>query len=272
MMLCQNLPKEDLKFFNQAVGKNWIASIKYDGVRCQLHFIDGKLKLINRSGRNITHQYPELHSFDPGIDVVLDGELCVFKGEVSAFNEGIAFRSHCQSQDAISSSMQGNPVTYVAFDILRLRNDDLRGKPWHFRHKALELLFEAFKGDPVLKIEEFSRDIYALWDKACQRGEEGIILKEVNSLYLEGKRSSLWRKVKDLKEVDIRISSYGVNPAGIRVESDEGIAIQVSGFNAPPVKSIMDRDGEAIITVRHLGVTASGKLRQPTYMKLVEKM
>ena len=80
----------------------------------------------------------------------------------------------------------------------------------------------------------------------------------------------MWKKVKDIKEVDLVFTKYSVNPAGIRIETDEGIACQVSGFRAPPVRAKLDSDGRAEVTIRHLGQTKAGMFRQPVFAKLVE--
>lgn len=268
-MLCDKLDKADLPTFASLAGKNWVAETKYDGDRIRLVFKGGNLSLITRgkSGDVVT-RYPELKDFSFDQDVVLDGEMCVLDSDgVSQFNEGIAFRTHCQTPDAIQRGVDLYPVTYVVFDILELGSEDLRSKPWVERRKILDSLKISH---PHIIKSEYSYDILGLWQKMTARKEEGIILKMINAPYLENKRSSVWKKVKDIKEVDIVVSKYSVNPKGLRLETEDGIACQCAGFQSEPVRRQMDSTGQAVITINYLGVTKEGKYRQPTFKKLVE--
>lgn len=267
MMLCDKILKTDLPFFAKVADGKWVAEEKFDGDRMKLSFINGVVTLYNRRGVVVTHKYPELHSFKADMDCVLDGEVCVIdENGVSQFNEGIAFRSHCENPESIAAAQEKHPITFVVFDVLMVDGDDCKPFPWHDRRKQLENL--DIKCDSVIR-SKYDYDIMKIWNDVTSKGGEGIILKKIDSRYLEGKRSSVWKKVKDIKEVDIKVVSYTKNPAGIRVESDDGIACQVSGFRAPPVQSALDKDGEATITIRHLGWTGT-KYRQPVFAKLVE--
>ena len=268
MMLCSKIDKVDLPLFVAAVGAGtWVAEEKYDGDRMQLNNLTGKPILITRGkSGDVTYRYPEVDSFKCDHKVVLDGEMCVLdENGLSQFNEGIAFRTHCQNPEKIQAGTINYPVTFVVFDILELDGKDLRDKPWDQRRLILESL--KLEQDNLV-VTEYSWDIIDLWQDVTSRGGEGIILKKIDAPYLTDKRSSLWKKVKDIKEVDIRVTAYQPNPKGIRVETDEGIACQVSGYNAPPLQKALDENGECMITIRHLGWTGK-KFRQPTYAKVV---
>jgi len=264
-MLCDKIEKVDLPFFLEAMGTDWIAEEKFDGDRVRMRVKNGKISLFNRRGIEVTERYPEFFGVNIDRDMFLDGEMCVLDANgLSQFNEGIAFRTHCKNEDSIFEAAEAYPVTFVIFDILEIDNNDIKDTAWTERRKQLETL--DLKGP--FKISQVNSDIMQMWDYVTKRGGEGIILKRKSAFYFEGRRSSNWRKVKDIKEADIIVTKYTVNPKGIRVETDEGIACQVSGYNAPPVQEILDKNGEAEITIRHLGWTGK-RYRQPTYMKLV---
>jgi len=200
-------------------------------------------------------------------DVILDGEMCVLDvNGVSQFNEGIAFRTHCTTDMAILNASLKYPITYVVFDILELDGKDLRSMPWHERRKLLDSLNIKYKNMQVIP---YSDDIIAKWKEVEDKGGEGIILKKKDAVYMENYRSSSWRKVKNIKEVDLTFIKYTVNPKGIRVETEDGHACQVSGFHAPPVKTAIDLTGKCLATIRHLGWTGR-RYRQPVFAKIVE--
>jgi len=268
VMLCDKIDKGQLPHFLNLVDKDkWIAETKEDGDRVRLMFKDGKVRLSNRRYRDVTATYPELHDFHTDhSQVFLDGEVCVFRDGISQFNEGITFRSHCKSPDSVRSAMAKYPVTFVIFDILELDGVDLRGKPLSERRKYLEALNLSH---PNIEVSEQFTDIKDAWDKVVKSGAEGLILKHVNSLYKEGFRNSNWKKVKNIKEIDLRFTKYEVNPRGITVENSDGHRCLVGGRHQHEVRTMIDKIGEATLTIRHLGKTKAGKYRQPVYMKVV---
>ena len=62
----------------------WAAEPKFDGWRAFVSHIDGAVKVRTRRGHDVTAAVPELDSLSPP-DVVLDGELIVGAGRLSAF-------------------------------------------------------------------------------------------------------------------------------------------------------------------------------------------
>src|SRR5262245_46257434 len=59
----------------------WVED-KYDGVRCQLHKVEGDVRLFSRDRRDLTGQFPEVvAAFLPGPErYVLDGEVLAMEG------------------------------------------------------------------------------------------------------------------------------------------------------------------------------------------------
>jgi len=270
-MLCDKIDKADLPMFVKVAGDDWIAEEKFDGDRIRLEWSMGVTKLISRGkSGDVTNRYPEFENLDfKNVDsAILDGEMCVLDDNgVSQFNEGIAFRTHLKDPNKIKSAIKEYPVTYVVFDILELNGEDLTGKPWGKRREILDQL--DFGDNKNIMKSYWTKNIQELWRDVTAIGGEGIILKKIDAPYFENKRSSVWKKVKDIKEVDLVFTKYSVNPRGIRIENEDGIACQCSGFRAPPVQKALDEDGTITVTINHLGQTKSGKYRQPTFKKVV---
>ncbi|MDZ7689940.1 MAG: hypothetical protein U5K69_02095 [Balneolaceae bacterium] len=64
--------------------EGYIAEEKFDGMRSQAHISGQKVKLYSRDLNDITHSFPEIVQFfaSRGLpDMVLDGEICVFKDD-----------------------------------------------------------------------------------------------------------------------------------------------------------------------------------------------
>lgn len=276
-MLCKKINKADLKPFLALVDKNkYIAEEKYDGDRVRLRFENGSVTLTNRRNKNVSLTFPELSNIKqdeesltfPELNAksfLLDGEMCVDDNfGVSQFNEGIAFRTHCKDPATIKAKMIDYPVMFYVFDLLELNGINLRNLPLSERRRQLVLLN---LHHPNLKVVEQHTDIEALFSQMCIEGREGIIIKDVGSLYREGYRTPNWRKVKNIKEADLVFTKYEENNAGITVENPDGIRCLVAGRHSHEVKKQIDTFGRVDITIRHLGKTKAGKYRQPVFMK-----
>lgn len=271
MMLCKTMDKRELIAYASVAKGKYLVQEKLDGDRILLTFKDSSLKLTNRRGVSVTYKYPELKDFSFPQDVTLDGEMCVLdQNGLSQFNEGIAFRTHCESAESILSAMQKYPVTFIVFDVLSLNGQDLTNLPlWH-RIDRLKTIFCSIS-NPHIKMIETSDDLMTTWTDVTKRGGEGVIIKGKDSEYEWGKRSNSWFKVKDIKEVDLEFTKYETHPKGITLENTDGIRVVCNGFQAEEVKRELNSNGKVEVTIRHLGQTATGKFRQPVFAKLVVK-
>jgi hypothetical protein len=93
---------------------------------------------------------------------------------------------------------------------------------------------------------------------------EGIVIKNLDGKY-ESRRSNFWRKLKLWNETTIILQSYTENPAGIRCETADGIAIQVAGHNQTEVRKAINERGSCEVYIQYLTKTANGKYRFPSY-------
>ena len=269
VMLCKTMERGEIELFAKVANANHVAQIKEDGDRMRVRIKDKKATLYNRPGKDVTEKYPEFHGEIDLPDCFLDGEICVMVDGVSKFNDGIAHRTHCNSFETITNAALNYPVTFVVFDILNLTGRDVRKYKQQERMRLLNNVLlvykDAFDTNLITLIEE-SEDILSLWKKALRIGAEGIVIKNINSVYQEGKRTRSWIKVKDVNETDLMFTKYEIQNRGITIENDEGIRVVVNGAQAEEVKQAIP----CMVTIRHLGkITAKGRYRQPTFMKLV---
>lgn len=271
MMLCQPMEKSEIIAYASAMKGKYAVQEKFDGDRILLKFEAGKLQLLNRRGVDVKHRYPELFDFKFETDVWLDGEMCVLdQNGLSQFNEGIAFRTHCETPQAIAEASQKYPVTFVVFDVLKLGTENLQDRTLSIRLESLEQIFSTIHHKHVI-MAETHYDLGETWNDVIQRGGEGVIIKELSSKYAWNKRSQAWRKVKNIKEVDLVFMKYENHPRGITLETTDGIRVVCNGFQSEEVKRELDAKGKVEVTIRHLGQTATGKYRQPCFAKLVVK-
>jgi ATP-dependent DNA ligase len=98
--------------------------------------------------------------------------------------------------NALHSGKHNDEVELIAFDILSLDGDDLRGFPLSMRKANLARLL-ARRPDGVF-ISDFEQGEIGpdLFRKACEFGLEGIVSKRADRPY-RGRRSKDWIKVKN---------------------------------------------------------------------------
>ncbi|MCE5287077.1 MAG: non-homologous end-joining DNA ligase [Pelosinus sp.] len=172
--------------------------IKWDGLRAILYYENGQIEIRSRSNKIITTQYPELFSLRNALNVkniVLDGEIvCLSANGHPSFSE-LQHRMGLTCAKKISDLMHSYPVTYIIFDVLYLNNKLLTNRPYLKRREILDKL--------NLSGDNFQTPAYTYGNgddmlKATRNlGLEGIMAKRLDSLYLPGKRSNDWLKIKN---------------------------------------------------------------------------
>jgi bifunctional non-homologous end joining protein LigD len=171
-------------------GPEWLFEVKWDGMRLIADVVDGKVRLISRSGRDVTANFPELAELARlAPDVLLDGEVVLLDRGVPSF-AALIERMHGPLDPR---STQPRPVTYMVFDVLRLYGVPLLDRPFEERRGTLERLDLA--AAPTLSLSPTYTDGPALLAATLQRGMEGVVAKRRDGVYRPGCRSPSWTKV-----------------------------------------------------------------------------
>ena len=291
---------------------------KYDGIRALVLVEPGptpRVRLWSRNGNEKSTQFPELVQALTAWAATLAGPV-VFDGEIVALDDHGAAAGFQRLQGRINVSVPGyrssaphqtadeQPAAFVAFDLLRDGDHDLRPRPLTERRAALEQR-GADMGSPLLRVSEQAvgdgRDLYA---RADAQGWEGLVVKRAAGPYRAGKRSPEWRKLKIQRQDEFVIGGW-TDPHGTRAHfgalilgatrpdgtltyvGDVGtgftdaelrrvaalldaLATSTCPFAAPP----KTRDGAhwvaplLVAQVRYTEMTDEGRLRHPAYLGL----
>jgi len=182
----------------------WVED-KYDGIRCQLHKQGDEVRLFSRDLHDISDGYPEVVA--TAATQPWDG---ILDGEVLAFRDGMAL-PFIQLQQRLgrknpSKQMQAQvPVIYVAFDVLAFGPGDgapvaaLLGEPLverRARLDALKLPDVPGMATGNLLTASTAQELSDVFDQAQERGNEGLMAKDPDSLYTPGRRGYGWLKLK----------------------------------------------------------------------------
>ncbi len=186
----------------------WLFEIKYDGVRVVAERRGDQVRMLGRSGEDITARYPEIAQALQGLLV----ERCVLDGEIVAYDESgrpsfgrLQKRMLLSRPRDVAAAMACVPARAVFFDCLALEGHDLRGLALRERKECLARVLPPAgvvqAGDHV---EEHGE---AFFEAASEMGLEGVIAKRAGSRYT-GRRSPDWVKVKCQRRQEFVIGGY----------------------------------------------------------------
>ena len=188
---------------------NWAVEVKWDGVRAIAYCRPGRVELQTRNLNVVTAQYPEVRRISRTLgshDAVLDGELVAFDEDGKPSFERLQQRIHNTDPNVVKRRMKSHPVVYVVFDLLHLDGQDLTGETYSRRRElleGLELAGESWQtpGHSVGRAKE-------LLEASQEQGLEGVVLKRLDSVYVPGKRTGAWLKVKNTRRQELVVGGW----------------------------------------------------------------
>jgi bifunctional non-homologous end joining protein LigD len=163
---------------------DWLFELKYDGFRALACLDAGRCTLVSRNG-NAFKSFPDLCDDMSRLtvrDAVLDGEIvCLDR------------RGRPQFYDLL---YRKRPAVFVAFDILRRCNEDLRYVPLADRKLELRRTLSA-KPSHVMYAEHIDGRGYELFEHICALDLEGIVAKHRGGHYTSSPENTTWFKIRN---------------------------------------------------------------------------
>jgi DNA ligase-1 len=170
---------------------------KLDGARIQVHRDGDDVRIASRSLDDLTDRLPGVVAAVralPARRVVLDGEAIALRadGRPEPFQV---------TSSRIASGAPG--VVPVFFDLLHLDGEDLLDAPLRRRDAALRTAVpdDALRVPRVITAEEDVAQRH--FDEALAAGQEGVVVKAIDSVYAAGRRGASWLKVKPRHTLDL---------------------------------------------------------------------
>ncbi len=278
-----------------------IFELKMDGERCLAYLDADETVLINRRGRYVLSQFPELATLHENVDArcILDGEIIIGVGAKEDF-EHIKQRSVTKNPQTIARLSREHPATFVAVDILFKDGALLTKKPLEER---LDILHRTVAENEHLALSRIiPGNGIDFFERVKELGLEGIIAKRLDSPYRMGIRSSDWLKIKNWLEDDFIVCGYMIGERAAVASlilgqyGDDGLVYkgrvtlglrrddfalirsqprrQGHPFAVQPpreVKNAVWLRPELVVRVGFMCWTADWHLRQPNYKKLVDR-
>ena len=214
-------PASDLADIARTMPGEFFVEDKFDGIRAQAHVQNQRVAIYSRTLDEISQRFPELP--EPlarfPTDVILDGEIISARGEeILPFSD---LQKRLGRKTVSEELLKSTPVVFVAWDLLYATERVLINDPLEMRRAKLEELIHAASTGGhnfgTLRLSQTKRfaDSSALddeFDAARARGNEGLMIKDPNSLYTPGRRGKSWLKLKkELATLDVVVTAveYG---------------------------------------------------------------
>ena len=251
--------------------QNALVEDKYDGIRAQAHCSEGEVRIFSRTRDDITESFPELPDVLAELPqhVILDGEIVAWSYLVAESSEPgralpfSALQQRLGRKKVSEETMRRVPVAYLVFDVFYSGSELLIDHPLRERAKILDELLVAarkpakakhsrtqerltFETEGQARIAQVIRapvfrassaqELDQLFEAAQARGNEGLMIKDPESMYTPGRRGKSWLKLKrELATLDVVVTAveYG-HGKRIGVLSDYTFAV---------------RDGERLVNI-----------------------
>ena len=194
-MLAQ--PEEDPDAMIEQLGAGAIADDKYDGIRAQIHKEGDRVRIYSRTLDEISARFPEVR--DAALSLP---SSCILDGEIVAFREGILpfaiLQTRLGRKKPAGKLLEDAPARFFAFDLLFAGGEPLFEHPLRDR---LERLRTIVPQSGVIQMGfqttvDRGEQVDAAFDAARARRNEGLVVKDPDSLYTPGRRGKSWLKYK----------------------------------------------------------------------------
>lgn len=233
--------EEGLSYFVEAAVED-----KYDGIRAQAHVSGGEVRFFSRTRDEITESFPELPGALAGLpqDAILDGEIVAWDHGQNRARPFSILQQRLGRKKVSDRMLREIPVAYLVFDVLYANEELWIDRPLRERGRILDelmaksrtcprgpeargeakdsqgkLSFEAEEETTVLNIirapvfhASSPEGLEELFAGAQARGNEGLMIKDLDSTYSPGKRGKSWLKMKrELATLDVVVTAveYG---------------------------------------------------------------
>lgn len=213
-MLTPIAPFEPIAVEIPPAGEQWIAQVKWDGVRLLVYHEAGSTRLFNRRGNERTAHYPELadaRDYCSASSAILDGECIALHGGKPSFHH-VMKRDGLRRMSGVSRAMGIVPVTYMVFDVLYCDGQWLLDEPLAQRQR---LLGQLLAPQPHVQLVDSVTDAAALLNAVTEHGLEGIVCKDRTSLYTLGGKDARWQKRKLQRQLQAIVGGVSLRAGAV---------------------------------------------------------
>ena len=188
----------------EALGEKVQVEEKLDGFRVIIHK-DKNVKLFTRNLEDVTNQFPDVVETIKEIKedkFILDSEVVGYDKKTGKYLPFQNISIRIKRKYDIEKMQEEYPVEINVFDILYYKKN-LMDNTLKERREVLEKIIKEKKGKIKLTkkiISDNKKEIEKFFENALKNGREGIMVKNLDSLYKPGRYVNGWGKLKKILE------------------------------------------------------------------------
>ncbi|MBU7014255.1 MAG: ATP-dependent DNA ligase [Theionarchaea archaeon] len=176
--------------------------IKYDGSRAQIHKKGKKIKIFSRRLEDITSALPDVvGAVRKSIveDAIVEGEIVAMEHDHPRPFQYVLRR--LRRKYDIQEMMEKIPLSLYVFDVL-YKDGPLLDFPFRKRREVLEALVREGASAQIstVLVTEDVEEAQEFFNQSIKMGHEGLMIKDVESVYQPGARGKKWLKIKETME------------------------------------------------------------------------
>jgi len=231
-------------------GKEWLAQVKWDGVRVLTYYNGSRIQLYNRKRNERTFHYPELldiKKYCLASSVILDGEIIALGDDGKPSFHEVMRRDAIRIIERVNQVKSTIPITYMIFDIIYYNSQWIINIPLFERIKILKSIIIP---GPNIQLVTSHEDGSKLFSTIQNHGMEGIVMKQKDSCYYPGQKKDVWLKVKNYRDLIAVVAGFTLN----------------GGVINSLLLGLYDNQGN----LWYIGHTGTGKLTRPEWRSLTD--
>jgi DNA ligase 1 len=188
--------------------------VKYDGARVQIHKDGTKIKAFTRRLEDVTHQFPDLVELAKAAikprSAIIDADMLAIDKKTGRPLTFQSLSQRIKRKYDIEKMVGEIPIQVNAFDILLVDGKPLLDKSLRERRKhlaeAIKVIPDKFQLAKSMQTNDL-KIAEAFYKKALEDGQEGVMVKNLESNYQPGRRVGFWLKVKpEMEPLDLVVT------------------------------------------------------------------
>ena len=190
----------------EALGKPAQFEYKLDGFRVQIHK-DKDIKIFTRNLEDVTKQFPDIVKFVKenvkAKNFILDGEAVAYDKKTKKYLSFQTIPQRIKRKYNIYEMVKKFPIELNLFDVIYSNGRSLINEPLSERRKVLESIVKQSSGKIILTkklVTDDEKKAMKFFEESLNAGNEGIMIKNINSVYVAGRYVNGWMKLKNILE------------------------------------------------------------------------
>ncbi len=188
-------------------GKKIQCEFKLDGFRMQIHKDHDNIQLFTRRMENVTKQFPDVvsvaKSYIKGESYILDAEAVGFNRTKKRYVPFQMISQRIRRKHDIREIAEKFPVEVNLFDVISYNSKSLMNEPLKKRRELLESITKSENG--IIRTTEKLvatnvSEAKRFFKQSLAAGNEGVMIKNLESVYRPGRYVGGWLKLKQVLE------------------------------------------------------------------------